>query len=104
MTENIKSLEDMQFEPVFRVKIYVELDGEVFHGYCSELDCIHVCGDSIEEAVDAATDAVYAYLKLSFANGDPIPIGIHVEGATTNHEVSHTKRREFVEDVKLVHT
>ena len=62
----------------FRVRVVVEQDGDdAFYAHCPELGCIHVSGDTPEEAEHAVAEAVKAYLTMSLANGDPIPIGIH---------------------------
>ncbi len=61
---------------VFKVLIVVEEEQEGYYGHCPDLGCIHVYGDSSEEARGAAKDAVASYLTMSMAHGDPIPIGV----------------------------
>ena len=62
--------------PVFRVHIVVEEDGDAFYAHCPQLGCIHVSGETLEEAEQALISAVQVYLEMSLANGDPIPIGV----------------------------
>ena len=59
----------------FEVTIAIEPDGDGFYGYCPGIKGIHVHADTIDETVDAAKDAVCAYLEMSLANGDPLPVG-----------------------------
>lgn len=104
------SLDTSRIEPVFVVRIRIERDGDVYHGFCPELDCIHVCGDSETEAEEAAVDAVKVYLRMSLSNGDPIPIGLHAGRPTriteqeykpvAQHEIL---QRDFVEEVRIAH-
>ena len=59
----------------FEVTIAIEPDGDGFYGYCLGIKGIHVHADTIKETSDAAKDAVCAYLEMSLANGDPLPVG-----------------------------
>ena len=61
---------------VFQVVIAVEEDGDGYYAYCPDLDCIHVSGNSAEEALEAAREAVSIYISMSLKHGDPIPIGL----------------------------
>ena len=63
-------------EMAFKVRIVVEEDeGAGFYGTCPDLGCIHVFGETPEEAVSAARDAFESWLAMSLANGDPVPVG-----------------------------
>ena len=90
---------------ILRIRIVVMREDEGYCASCPELGCIHVYGDSREEALAAAKDAVRVYLDMSIAHGDPIPIGIihsQREGFGWLWRwlgLSTRGRREFVEDV-----
>jgi predicted RNase H-like HicB family nuclease len=91
--------------PVFRVQVVVEQDGDdAFYAHCPQLGCIHVSGETLQEAQEAVIAAVQVYLEMSFANGDPIPIGVQeTKPLRTKAPVAPTRRLrrdEFV-DVSL---
>ena len=88
----------------FKVRIVVEEDeGAGFYGTCPDLGCIHVFGETLEEAVSAARDAFESYLVMSLANGDPIPVGIVArQPERTPREPAFSRNsQEFVEDVRF---
>lgn len=67
----------MKVPPVFRVHVVVEQDGEdAYYAHCPQLGCIHVSGETRDEAKQAVVAAVQTYLEMSLKNGDPIPIGV----------------------------
>ena len=89
---------------VFQVRVVVESDGDdAFYAHCPELGCIHVSGETSEEAEKAAVEAVQSYLVMSIANGDPIPIGVQEERRVgSSRRAGRTAtRREFFENVSL---
>ena len=94
---------------IFKILIIVESDGDGFHAYCPELKGIHVCGDTSEEALSVAKDAVEVYLKMSLAHGDPIPLGTlrsfsMKDGLLALWEkfsLRSRNRQEFLEDVEF---
>ena len=49
-----------------------EADGG-YHAYCPALKGCHSQGDSIDEAMDNAREAIEAYLESLRAHGEPIP-------------------------------
>ena len=45
------------------VSIIIEPDGDSFHAYCPAFKGLHTCGDTEEEALNNAVQAVAAYLR-----------------------------------------
>jgi predicted RNase H-like HicB family nuclease len=68
MTEKSKTI-------VFQVDICIEPDEDGFHAHCPALKGLHVCGETEAEAMEAAKDAVIAYVQSLIKHGDPIPLG-----------------------------
>lgn len=60
----------------YKVQVIIEPDGLGFHAYCPALKGLHTCGETEEEALKNAKDAISAYLQSLVKHGDPIPIGI----------------------------
>jgi len=58
------------------VPIIIEKDGDEYHAYCPVLKGLHTCGESEEEALENAKNAISAYLFSLIKHGDPIPLGI----------------------------
>ena len=56
----------------YTVILEPEADGG-FHAYCPALKGCHSQGDSIDEAMDNAREAIEAYLESLRAHGEPIP-------------------------------
>ena len=56
----------------YTVILEPEADGG-FHAYCPALKGCHSQGDSIEEAMANAREAIEAYLESLRAHGEPIP-------------------------------
>ncbi len=54
----------------FRVQVIVEPDDKGFHAYCPTLKGLHTSGDTRDEAVHNARDAIEAYLKSLIKHGD----------------------------------
>ncbi len=65
----------------FKVVIAVERDEGEYHAYCPGLEGLHVGGETEDEAVNAAMQAVNCYLESYIRHGDPIPIGASLEVA-----------------------
>ena len=59
-----------------KVQIIIEPDGDGFHAYCPALKGLHTCGDTEEDALKNAKDAVIAYIESLIKHAEPIPIGI----------------------------
>lgn len=94
--------------PVFCALITVQRDGDSHYAQCPQIGRIHVCGESIDEAREAAEDAFVAYLEMSLRNGDPIPREILADQTQANSaeqsqlEQKQTRTtRTFVEEVGL---
>ena len=88
-------------EPIVEVtiEIVVEPDGDGFHAYCPALKGLHTCGETEQEALNNASDAIIAYLHSLIKHSEPIPVGVIPTKATkrpspssTNHPVSVTKK------------
>lgn len=60
----------------YKVQVIIEPDGPGFHAYCPALKGLHTCGETEEQALKNAKDAVSAYLQSLIKHGDPIPVGI----------------------------
>lgn len=58
----------------FEVTIVVEPDDNGFHAYCPALRGLHVGGETKEEAVKTAQEAVILYLKSLLKHNEPIPL------------------------------
>lgn len=50
-----------------------EPDEDGYHVYCHELKGLHIGGDTKEEAIAVAKDAVDIYVKSMLKHGDEIP-------------------------------
>lgn len=60
-----------------KITVVIEPDGSAFHAYCPGLEGIHVDGNTEEETLRQATDAVLLYLESLAHHGDPLPVGPH---------------------------
>jgi len=60
---------------LFKILVVIEPDGPGFHAYCPALKGLHVNGDSMQETIEFAEEAIISYLESLFKHGDPIPIG-----------------------------
>lgn len=60
----------------YRTKIVIEPDGDQFHADCPVLKGLHVPGDTEEEALKNAKDAIVAYIASLIKHDDPIPKGV----------------------------
>lgn len=78
----------------FKVQIIIEPDGTGFHAYCPALKGLHAPGDTKEESLENAKEAVIAYLQSLVKHGDPIPVGIERERTKTKRLLfrNHSKR------------
>ena len=81
------------------VQIVVEPDDSGFHAYCPALRGIHVSGDTEQEAVRNASDAVIAYLHSLIKHGEPIPVGIVVD--EERHRISSKTAVRHTENLVL---
>lgn len=53
--------------------IVVETDGDGFHAYCPMLKGLHVDGDTEQEALMHAGDALSVYMRSMIKHNDPLP-------------------------------
>lgn len=58
-----------------QVRINIERDGAGYYAWCPELHGVHVGGDTREECLDNAKDAVDAHVSSIVKHGDPLPLG-----------------------------
>ena len=80
----------------FRVQVEIEQDGDdAFYAHCPQLGCIHVSGETLEEAKETVIAAAQVYLQMSFANDDPIPIGIEERKPDRKRTKDSPPRRMF---------
>lgn len=63
----------------YGIVVFVKPDGDQFHAFCPAFEGLHVGGDTEEEAINNAKDAVVGYLKSLKKHGDPIPLGVMVK-------------------------
>ena len=73
------------------VEIVIEPDGDAFHAYCPALKGLHTCGDTEEEALKNAQNAVQAYLRSLIKHGDPIPLGVPMANISKRSRSSKTQ-------------
>ncbi|MGA8152865.1 MAG: type II toxin-antitoxin system HicB family antitoxin [Terriglobales bacterium] len=58
-----------------KITIIVERDGDGYHAYCPAFKGLHVDGDTVDQAVQRAQEAVAVYIESVAAHNDPLPIG-----------------------------
>ncbi len=84
----------------FTVEVIIEPDESSFHAYCPALKGLHATGDTEEEALRNAEDAVKAYIRSLIKHGDPIPVGVNMQSETDrDSSIDHGKRHS--ESVKV---
>jgi len=83
------------------VPIIIEKDGNEYHAYSPVLKGLHTCGETKEEALENAKNAISAYLFSLIKHGDPIPLRIIKE----NKRIRRNKVTyyPFVYDHKEIH-
>lgn len=59
--------------------VIIDDDDERIHAYCPALKGLHVDGDTVQDALKNATDALHAYVDSLIKHGDPLPAGCIVE-------------------------
>jgi len=57
----------------FTIVLERESDGG-FHAFCPALKGCHSEGDTVDEAISNAQEAIAAYLESLVARGEPIPV------------------------------
>jgi len=58
-----------------KIAIVVEPDGDGYHAYCPAFKGLHVDGDSVDDALRNAQEAVAVYIDSLAAHNDPLPVG-----------------------------
>ncbi|NQT72503.1 MAG: type II toxin-antitoxin system HicB family antitoxin [Chloroflexi bacterium] len=66
----------------YKVEVDVKVDGDSYHVSVPVFKGLHTCGDSEEEALDNAIDAIRAYINSLIKHGDPLPLGVTVKTVT----------------------
>lgn len=69
----------------YKVELMIERDGEGFHAFCPVLPGLHVGGDTEDEVLEFAKDAVIAYLQSMIKHGEALPIAY-----TTHNDLNTT--------------
>lgn len=59
-----------------KIKIVVEPDDGGFHAYCPDLKGLHACGETKEESLSNAVQAIQMYVASLVKHGEPIPVGV----------------------------
>lgn len=60
---------------LMKITIVVEKDEPGFHAWCPALKGLHTAGETVEEAISNAREAVLLYLESLVRHGEPIPVG-----------------------------
>jgi predicted RNase H-like HicB family nuclease len=72
-----------------KITVVIEPDDNRFHAYCPALKGLHVDGDTEEDALKNASDAIVVYLDSLARHNDPLPIG---QDFTVEHEIKLPRR------------
>jgi predicted RNase H-like HicB family nuclease len=72
----------------FVISIVIEPDADGYYAYCPALKGLHTCGATEGEAIENAKNAATAYIRSLIKHGDPIPVGLVMNG-----EHDHVGRR-----------
>ena len=59
----------------YQVTVVVEPDGDGYYAHCPGLPGVHTCGETPEEALKNARDAITSILEVKLQYGDPIEEG-----------------------------
>ncbi|MBI2934166.1 MAG: type II toxin-antitoxin system HicB family antitoxin [Chloroflexi bacterium] len=62
-------------EIILAVDVIIEPDEPGFHAYAPAFKGLHMGGDTREEALANARDAIIAYIESYVKHGEPIPVG-----------------------------
>jgi predicted RNase H-like HicB family nuclease len=57
-----------------RIEILIEPDEGGLHAYCPALKGLHVDGNTVEEALQNACDAVILHIQSFRTHGEPLPV------------------------------
>lgn len=88
-----------KYRLVLNIKIVIEPDEGGFYAYVPAFEGLHVYGDTEQEVVKNASEAVTLNLISLAKHGDPLPIG---PDFTVNHEpLPEVPAGAFLRDVKV---
>jgi predicted RNase H-like HicB family nuclease len=59
---------------IFEIQIVIEPDENGFHAYCPDFKGLHIYGDTEQEALANAKNAIIAYLKSLIKHNDLTPL------------------------------
>ena len=75
-------------------------DGEnQFYAFCPALKGLHTCGDTIEQALNNAKDAITAYLISLLKHNEPIPLAL--EPDKQESEYSFNNATQYIENIPV---
>jgi predicted RNase H-like HicB family nuclease len=80
--------------------VVIEPDGDEFHAFCPALKGLHVDGDTKDEALANAIQAVQVYVQSLVRNREPLPVGPGLE-ILEREEMPHIPEGAFLQDIQL---
>jgi predicted RNase H-like HicB family nuclease len=90
-----------------KVQVLVEPDDGGWYAYCPDLKGLHASGDTQEEAVQNAVEAVKLYVTSLVKHNEPIPVGVQDEEWSLSDvlrgafaRMTH-RRQSFLSEVEL---
>ena len=92
------------------LKVALEITREAKDSFtvtCPQIGCIFVHEESEAAAIEAAHEAIDAYVEMSLRHGDPIPPEIIVKkpkAVDRKPRLSHPATLEMTRDVALAHS
>ncbi|MDS6449128.1 type II toxin-antitoxin system HicB family antitoxin [Xanthomonas perforans] len=96
----------------FQVRGIIEPDGDLFHAYAPDLNGVHACGETPEEASLALHEGIQLYFASLVKHNEPMPVGLIALDRVHNNEVSmvwtlvkerflRPRRKSYVEEITL---
>ncbi|MDC9651487.1 type II toxin-antitoxin system HicB family antitoxin [Xanthomonas perforans] len=96
----------------FQVRGIIERDGDLFHAYAPDLNGVHACGETREEASRALHEGIQLYFASLAKHNEPMPVGLIALDRLHNNEFSMawtllkerfgwSRRRTYVEEITL---
>jgi len=76
-----------------QVPIIIKKDEDSYYAYCPLLKGLHTCGETEEEAIQNARNAVLAYIKSLIKHNEPIPTCVFTDEKELfdGHDRNHAK-------------
>ncbi|MBI4830275.1 MAG: type II toxin-antitoxin system HicB family antitoxin [Candidatus Lindowbacteria bacterium] len=92
---------EKRIQIVFKIGICVEEDDGGFHAFCPALKGVHAPGDTRDEAIENAKEAIVLYIKSLIEHKEPIPLPVMqlVKTHERSGQPSHACPPEQIEDV-----